>query len=212
MSERKKIKMDSWWEDREYDPGHDLDMPEGTTKELRESNSLLDFSEYFLSDSENEDTDSKNEDIITIDDSEDEDSDYENGDPIPLNDSKAEDPDSEIGDPITIGDSDDEDTDIEKDLSKLQKFPKVDLVNLRVPQQANLDPEERAGEDAVIVCPVCWEKMVDVTAGGGAVWSLECGHLICGLCLDGVLTSNNSKVCPTCREVVQEEDLRPVYL
>ena len=61
MSERKKIKMDSWWEDSEYDPGHDLDMPEGTTKELRESNSLLDFSGYFLSDSENEDTDSENE-------------------------------------------------------------------------------------------------------------------------------------------------------
>ena len=205
MSERKKIKMDNWWEDSEYDPEHDLDIPEGTTKELRESNSLLDFSEYFLSDSENEDTDSENEDIITIGDSEDGDTDYENGDPIPLNDSKAD-------DPITIGDSDDEYTDIEKDLSKPQKFPKVDLVNLRVPQQANLDPEESAGEDAVIVCPVCWEKMVDVTAGGGAVWSLECGHLICGLCLDGVLTSNNSKVCPTCREVVQEEDLRPVYL
>ena len=51
-------------------------------------------------------------------------------------------------------------------------------------------------EDALDCC-VCFDARVNV--------SMKCGHLLCDQCVQSV------DRCPTCRQWVRPEDIRPVY-
>ena len=73
-----------------------------------------------------------------------------------------------------------------------------------------------------IRCPVCLDSYQEVVARDecNTMTSTVCGHLVCQQCLTKILTEgcdcdecdNMFGKCPTCRNVIDKCDSRPIYL
>ncbi|CAG8467413.1 6876_t:CDS:2 [Paraglomus brasilianum] len=89
-----------------------------------------------------------------------------------------------------------------------------DLVELSTPPPRKPQPEEKPpqpghvvdlDETKILVCCECDQML------GEKLWTLKCGHIICGGCVD---TSNNlkNKVCPSCGAKTRTSNLQQLYV
>ena len=122
---------------------------------------------------------------------------YEDGETIDHND-----------DDETIDHNDDE---LKKKIENVHSMkPSVNLKKINILALGIKVGETEEEASGCGKCPVCWCSLVGMRRAGGSVWMMDCGHLICGTCKEGVFKSNN-KVCPYCREPLLA-DLKPVFL
>ena len=67
----------------------------------------------------------------------------------------------------------------------------------------------RTGASTGVECPICMDDLTQMKAAGHRLHSTTCGHLFCHPCIKRAIAI--TKKCPTCRQPLTAEKIRPIF-
>ena len=73
-------------------------------------------------------------------------------------------------------------------------------------EDATADEKNKEKASPYVICPVCWSSLEEEKV---EVFSLGCGHLVCGGCGEGVVVGGRG--CPVCRNREAVLTIRRIY-
>ena len=75
-----------------------------------------------------------------------------------------------------------------------------------VEEVATATDEKNATTTKSVECPVCWSSLTEEEL---EVFTMGCGHLVCGLCLEEVVVGGRG--CPVCRNKEAVLNMRRIF-
>ena len=75
-----------------------------------------------------------------------------------------------------------------------------------IEEASTIDEKEEARATKSVVCPVCWSSLTEEEV---EVFTMGCGHLVCGVCVEEVVVGGRG--CPVCRNKEAVLNTRKIF-